>query len=206
VRKEKKKRGFLFVFEGIDGTGKTTQALRLVEELNSAGHDAVYFREPSDSRWGLKIREKAVRADSLTPFEELELFLKDRRENVRKNLEPSVAGGRTVVLDRYYFSTMAYQGAKGIPVEKIKEANEAFAVPPDLVFIFDLKPSEGLSRIGTRGPVNVLFEREDYLKKVREIFLSLKGEMFIRIDASLSLDDISATIRRKVFHFIDEHS
>lgn len=206
VRKKKKKRGFLFVFEGIDGTGKTTQAHRLVEELIGAGFDAVYFREPSDSRWGRMIREKAVKEDSLTPLEELELFQKDRVENVRNNLKPSIAAGRMVVLDRYYFSTMAYQGAKGIPVEEIREANEAFAIPPDMVFIFDLKPSEGLGRIGKRGPVNVLFEREDYLEKVREIFLGLKGEKFIRIDAGRPVDDVAEQIRRKVFYFIQSYS
>ena len=206
VRKQKKSKGYLIVFEGIDGTGKTTQALKLVEALEEAGHRAVYFREPSDSVWGKKIREMAVREDSLTPEEEYALFLNDRRENVRKNLKPSVEKGHIVVLDRYYFSTMAYQGAKGISVEKIKEENEAFALRPDLVLIFDLDPEQGLGRIGDRENRDVLFEREDYLKKVREIFLNLEGDRFIRIDASLPIDTVAARVKEIVFRLLGSSS
>jgi dTMP kinase len=104
-------RGILIVFEGIDGGGKTSQAERLLGILMEKGFDTVYFWEPSDSRWGRIIREKAVQNDSLTPEEELDLFLRDRRENVEMNLKPALAARRVVILDRYYFSTMAYQGS-----------------------------------------------------------------------------------------------
>jgi dTMP kinase len=199
-------KGILIVFEGIDGTGKTTQALKLVDELNKAGHPAVYFREPSDSRWGRKIREKAVVEDSLTPAEELDLFQMDRRENVDKNLKPAVKNGSIVVLDRYYFSTMAYQGAKGFSPEKIRRDNEKFALRPDLIFIFDLDPAVGLDRIAGRGPRDALFEKEDYLEKVRAIFLNLKGDRFIHIDASQSMDFVSVQIKKAVsqhFSYLD---
>lgn len=202
MKESKEKKGILIVFEGIDGTGKTTQALRLVEVLEEAGYQAVYFREPSDSRWGLEIREKAVKEGSLTPEEELELFQNDRRENVEKNLKPAIDSGKIVVLDRYYFSTMAYQGAKGISPEKIRRDNEAFALPPDLVFVFDLDPAVGLGRISDRGRRDALFEREDYLHKVRAVFLSLRGDRFIRIDASHPIETIAARIKRAAVEFI----
>ena len=83
-------KGVLIVLDGIDGTGKTTQAKRLLATLQKKGADAVYFREPSDSQWGLAIKTKAVIADSLTPEEELDLFQKDRVENVEKNLKPAI--------------------------------------------------------------------------------------------------------------------
>jgi dTMP kinase len=202
VRKSEKRSGALFVFEGIDGTGKTTQAMRLVEELGRSGFEAVYFREPSDGRWGRIIREKAMEEDSLTPEEELDLFQKDRRQNVKRNLIPAIGSGKMVVLDRYYFSTMAYQGAKGISPQRIREENETFAPSPDLVFIFDLDPDTGLGRIAQRGARAVLFEREDYLEKVRAIFLGLKGREFIRVDASRSIEEVAALIKKTVFRFL----
>jgi dTMP kinase len=80
------KEGVLIVFEGIDGAGKSTQAEILLNKLDELGYSVVYFREPSDSKWGQEIKRKAQYADSLTPQEELELFQKDREENVKNNL------------------------------------------------------------------------------------------------------------------------
>ncbi|MGD9347860.1 MAG: dTMP kinase, partial [Candidatus Aminicenantes bacterium] len=140
-------RGILIVFEGIDGAGKSTQAEILLKKLQDRGYPVVYYREPSDSKWGQEIKRKAQFADSLTPQEELELFQKDREENVKNNLKPSLEKKKVVVLDRYYFSTMAYQGAKGIDPEYIRRRNEAFAVRPDLVFILDVAAGQGLERI-----------------------------------------------------------
>src|SRR5512136_620436 len=113
-----RRRGLLVVLEGIDGSGKTTQARSLLRRLRNRGYKASFFREPTRGRWGREIKRLAARADSLTPAEELELFVKDRRENVKKNLKPALAGGKVVVLDRYYFSTIAYQGAKGIKTQR----------------------------------------------------------------------------------------
>ncbi|MBE0710800.1 MAG: dTMP kinase, partial [Candidatus Aminicenantes bacterium] len=123
----KLKKGLLVVLEGIDGSGKTTQARSLLRRLRYRGHKAAFFREPTRGRWGREIKRLAARADSLTPAEELELFVKDRRDNVAKNLVPALGAGKVVVLDRYYFSTIAYQGAKGIDMGKIRRMNEAFA-------------------------------------------------------------------------------
>jgi len=193
---KKLKRGVLFVFEGIDGSGKTTQAQILLNKLEEKGFAAVYFREPSLGRWGREIKKKAALADSVTPEEELNLFQKDRRENVKKNLIPSLSAGKVVILDRYYFSTIAYQGAKGIDPEVIRKMNETFAVKPDLVFILDVKPKQGLARIADRGAKDALFEREDYLIHVRRLFLSIKGKNIIHIDASQSQEAIAESIDR----------
>jgi len=178
----KRRRGLLIVFEGIDGSGKTTQARSLVRRLRRRGRKAVFFREPTRGKWGRAIKRMAVRADSLTPNEELDLFVKDRRENVEKNLGPALAAGKTVVLDRYYFSTIAYQGAKGIDPGRIRRLNESFAVPPDLVIFLDVDASAGLGRIGGRKTRDELFEREDYLVRVARIFRGLEGPRFVHID------------------------
>ena len=178
----KRRRGLFIVFEGIDGSGKTTQARNLVRRLRDRGFKASFFREPTRGRWGREIKRLAARAGSMTPEQELDLFVKDRRENVAKNLGPALEAGRIVVLDRYYFSTMAYQGAKGIDVGRIRRMNEAFAVAPDLVIILDVDARDGLARIEGRKRRDELFEREDYLVRVREIFLGLRGPRFLRLD------------------------
>jgi len=188
-------KGILIVFEGIDGSGKSTQAEILLERLQEEDFDAVYFREPSKGKWGRKIKKKALHPDSLSPAEELDLFQKDRRENVEKNLKPALKKKRIVILDRYYYSTIAYQGAKGIDEKLIRRMNEEFVVEPDLVFIFDIDPKKGLERIENRKKKDKLFEREDYLVKVREIFRSFKGEKFVHIDALKSKEEISKEIQ-----------
>ena len=175
-------RGVLVVLEGIDGSGKTTQARSLLRRLRYRGHKAVFFREPTRGKWGRTIKKLAARADSLTPEEELDLFVKDRRENVEKNLRPALESGRVVVLDRYYFSTIAYQGAKGIDTGRIRRMNESFAVRPDLVVVLDVDAGAGLARISGRKTRDELFEREDYLVRVGRIFRSFRGPRFVHLD------------------------
>ena len=198
TRPSGEKRGSLIVLEGIDGSGKSTQARLLVRRLAARGIRTVLFREPTRGKWGRLIREKARQADSLTPEEELDLFVRDRRENVFRNVEPALAAGKTVVLDRYYFSTIAYQGAKGIDPGRIQRLNERFAVRPDLVFIIDIDAESGLARIGSRGRRDELFEREEYLDRVRAIFNGFKGRKFVPIDGGKDIRDISDEILERV--------
>jgi dTMP kinase len=202
LRRQIVERGFLIVIEGIDGAGKSTQAEILMNWLRERGFDVVYFREPSGSRWGREIKRKALDPDSITPEEELELFQKDRKENVEKNLKPALERNKIVVLDRYYFSTIAYQGAKGIDEERIKRMNEEFAVEPDLVFILDIDPQKGLDRIKNRRKKDRLFERADYLARVRQIFRGFKEKKFIHIDARMPKEVISARIEKNVLRLI----
>ncbi|MGD0782390.1 MAG: dTMP kinase [Candidatus Aminicenantales bacterium] len=188
------KKGFLFVIEGIDGAGKSTQARMLLRKLRARGIDAVSLREPTRGRWGREIRTKAKLEGSLTPAQELDLFLRDRKENVEKNIGPNVERGRIVILDRYYFSTVAYQGAKGVDPALIRRLNERFAPQPDLVFILDIPAARGLERIRGRKSRDLLFEREAYLRRVRRIFGSFRGKRFIHLDAGRGKRDLGAEI------------
>lgn len=178
----KRRRGLFIVLEGIDGSGKTTQARALLRRLRRRGRKAAFFREPTRGRWGREIKRLAVRAGSLTPEEELDLFVKDRRENVEKNLRPALAAGKVVVLDRYYFSTIAYQGAKGLDTGRIRRLNESFAVEPDLVIVLDVEAVAGLARIAGRKTRDELFEREDYLERVARLFRGFEGPRIVHID------------------------
>jgi dTMP kinase len=195
-------KGRLVVIEGIDGAGKSTQARRLLRKLRARGVDAVAFWEPTRGRWGRELKRKAKTAGSLTPEEELALFLKDRKENVARNLKPALRAGRVVILDRYYFSTVAYQGAKGLDPGRILRQNERFAPKPSLVFILDLPPDTGLGRISGRRTRDVLFERASYLRRVRAIFRRFKGPRFVHLDARMDREALGREIlertRRKI--------
>lgn len=172
--------GLLVVIEGIDGTGKSTQAKALATWLREQGHDAIASREPTDGPWGRKIRATAA-TGRLSPAEELDYFLCDRREHVAEIIAPALAAGKIVVLDRYYFSTMAYQGSRGVDPGEIRRTNEDFAPVPDLLLILDLDVDTALQRIGSRGDTANEFEQRGSLARCREIFLSLRAEPFVHI-------------------------
>jgi dTMP kinase len=158
----------------------------------------VSFREPTKGRWGRAIKKMAKTAGSLRPEEELDLFVKDRRENVKRNIEPALARKKVVILDRYYFSTIAYQGAKGISPGYIRRLNEKFAVKPDLVFILDIDAGGGLSRIQSRKRKDLLFERERYLRRVRKIFGGFRGRRFVHLDAARPKEELAEEIAARV--------
>ena len=110
---------------------------------------------------------------------------------------------KVIVLDRYYFSTVAYQGARGIDPEEIRRQNETFAVEPDLVFILDVPPEKGLDRIAaSREKMDLHFEQKDYLVKVRAIFQGFEGKNIHHIDASLPEEDVYRDIEKTVFAFL----
>ena len=186
--------GLFIVIEGIDGTGKSTQSKRLAEWFRSRGREVVLSREPTDGPWGKKLRESAT-TGRLSAEEELECFLNDRREHVEMSIKPALAEGKVVILDRYYFSTMAYQGARGFDPAEIRCRNEAFAPQPDLLLILDLNVESAHGRIGARGDTANEFEQRDTLTRCREIFLSLRDEPFACvIDAEPSLNEVTADI------------
>ena len=191
---EQKKRGLLIVVEGIDGTGKSSQVKMLANALRSRGEDVLQDREPSDGPFG-KILRASMTEGRFSPDEELDLFHKDRKQHVDDVILPALKTGTHVVLDRYYFSTMAYQGANGFDVAKLRKTNESFAPAPDILFILDLDVDKALERIGARGDEANEFEQRDSLQFCRDVFLSVKDEPYTRvIDSSKSIETIHAEI------------
>lgn len=190
--------GLFIVIEGIDGTGKSTQARRLAEWFRDAGREVVLSREPTDGPWGTKLRQSAS-TGRLSPADELECFLNDRRQHVTEVIAPALAAGKVVILDRYYFSTMAYQGARGFDPAEIRRGNEEFAPVPDRLLILDLDVDTALSRIGARGDSANEFEKRENLVRCREVFLSLAHEPFARLIATdAGPDEVAARILRAV--------
>ena len=175
------KRGVFIVFEGIDGSGKSTHIKALTNELRSQGQSVLTTSEPSKDRIGNFIRRYAERNDRrLTPETEALLFAADRFEHVMTVIEPALRRGRTVISDRYIHSSIAYQGAGGLDLDWIREMNR-FSPKPDLGILLDILPEFSLQRVDRRKTV---FEVSDYLRKVRAIYLQMveEGEL-VRIDA-----------------------
>lgn len=188
-------KGILIVFEGIDGSGKSTQSRHLYQHLADRGLEVILTREPSDTIWGKKIRELSSKeGNALAPEEEFELFMKDRREHVAEIIQPALDGKKIVITDRYYFSTIAYQGAAGIDIGKIRKANRDMPAP-DMVFYLSIEPEDSIQRIKkNRNSEFTQFEKEDYLKRVKAIFDKFDEPYIHKIDASVSVEDVSKKI------------
>jgi dTMP kinase len=193
-------RGLLIAMEGVDGSGKTTQARMLAEALARRGFNVVLTQEPTRGPHGQKLRDYlAGTARHLTPKAELELFIADRRDHVRLVLGPALAAGRLVITDRYYYSSAAYQGALGLDPQEILAQNEAFAPWPHLVFLLRLPVSQSLARLAAKGAgARQLTEAAAYLERVAAIYESFSGPIFRPLDASQSPEVLHGLILREV--------
>lgn len=185
--------GFLLAIEGIDGAGKSVQARAVATALEARGLEIVLTREPTDGPWGRRIRESAMGV-RMSPEAELEAFLEDRRQHVRELIRPSLDAGRIVITDRYYFSTVAYQGARGFDPEELLRTNEAFAVEPGLLVVLNLSPTEALDRIGVRDGQANAFETLSQLTRTQEIFDGLDKPYLVRFDATRPREELTAEI------------
>lgn len=189
--------GRLIVFEGVDGAGKSTQIRRLDALLRARGATTRLSREPTDGPDGARIRSAAARHERLPPDEELRLFIEDRRAHVRDLILPALAAGQVVLLDRYFPSTVAYQGARGHDADALLDLNRAFAPDPDLLLIFDLPPEVGLARIRDKRQQQADdFEIPDLLRHSRAIFQRLASILpnAHLIDADRDEDAVAAEI------------
>jgi dTMP kinase len=147
-------RGVLITFEGVEGSGKSTQMARLGHRLSRRGLRVEATREPDGTRLGVTVRRLLGRADICPePLAEVLLFMVARRQHVAEKIGPWLAQGRVVLSDRYSDATVAYQGyGRGVDVDVIRELNLRVTggILPDLTLLFDLDPAEGLRRIGRR--------------------------------------------------------
>jgi len=201
-------------FEGIEGSGKTTQVKHVADFLRKKGHDCVITREPGGTPIGEKIRAILLDPASkgMNPLTELLLYTADRVQHVKELLGPSLAAGQTVLCDRYFDATLVYQGyARGLDIELIEQLHKLLlaGLRPDITFLLDLPPETGLSRAwaqinnGNRTGRESRFEKEalSFHEKVRAGYLALarkEPERFRIIDASRDVDEVQQEIL-KVF-------
>jgi dTMP kinase len=181
-----RRRGFFVTFEGIEGSGKTTQIERLADRLRAADEPVLVTREPGGSPLGRRLRTLLLGDDAgpIDPLAEVLLYVADRIQHLREVVDPALAGGTHVLCDRYLDATLAYQGfARGIDLEFIRGLHRRPPLDrrPDRTILLDLDPEIGLDRARRRnGDLGLestegRFEREalDFHGRVRDGYVTL---------------------------------
>ena len=197
------------VFEGIDGAGKTTQIKLLAENLAKLGVNCYITAEPTDMPSGKIIREALSGRLPVTCAEMADMFVRDREihnKDSEKGIDPHLESGVTVISDRYYYSSLAYQGAE-LGYERVAALNldNPGIRTPDICVFLDLTPDKSLERIGKRADTPTeIYENYDYLEKTRRMFFDVferlrkRGENIAIIDASGTPEEIAKMIFDRV--------
>ena len=203
--------GLLIAFEGIDGTGKSTQVNLMKTMLEEMGLKVVIYKEPTnETEAGKKIRASYVEG-RVSLEKELAWFIEDRQWNVSTRVLPAITEGKIVFLDRYFFSTACYQGVrKNGDWKTILEMNREKFPEPDLTVIFDLDPEIARKRIMKSRKESNTFEGLDYLVSVRNLFLEIystdKNGHYLLIDSSQEIADIASKLFVKIYELVKRQS
>ena len=164
-------------FEGIDGSGKSTQAALFHKWLKEEkGRDAILTREPGGWPGGAVLREIVISGSLKHKWSEAYLFLLDRAEHVSAVIQPAIDAGRDVICERYHDSTLAYQiWGRGLPLDIFEELARLSAFPvPDITVLFDISTETAMKRVTSRGnPDSFENEGRSFMEKIREGYISL---------------------------------
>lgn len=196
----KPKRGVFICIEGIDVSGKTTQARRLVRNLKLRGFNAVYTTEPSRGRVGEFVRRYVLdRKRRLSIAVEALLFAADRVDHVENRIKPALENEKILVCDRYIYSTLAYQGATGLSLNWIEQINK-FALSPDLALFLDVPPEVLVNRLNRKRSVMETLKNQ---RKVREMYMRMvKNGRLTLIDGNKSINDVAENVLAVVLDFL----
>jgi len=195
------KRGAFICIEGIDASGKTTQARRLVRNLRLKGINTIYTTEPSSGRVGKLIRRYVLDRKKRVPIAvEALLFAADRVEHVETKIKPALKKGKAVVCDRYVYSTLAYQGAAGLDLNWIEQINR-FALAPDLALFLDVPLEIVVQRL---KPKRSVMETSQNQQRVREVYMRMvkKGRM-VAVDGNKPVENVTDDVLRIVLDFLE---
>ena len=200
------KNGIFITFEGIDGSGKTTQITALIQHLEKVGIPYQLFREPGGTEIGEKIRDILLdkKHDNMLPMTELLLYSASRYQLTKSQIIPALDSGKVVICDRFYDSTTAYQGfGRGIDLDFILRLNAAAtdSLVPDKTFILDISLEERQLRFGNKNLDRLEQEALDFHKRVRDGFLKMamnEPERFIVLEGNRSPEELSNEIWKTV--------
>ena len=201
--------GALITFEGVEGSGKTTQMMRLARWLRRHGRKVELTREPDGTRLGVAVRGLFKRPGiQPKPLVEVFLFMAARQQHVTEKIRPWLDRGRIVLCDRYADATVAYQGyGRGVDLDLIRELNAraTSSVMPDLTLLFDLDPAVGLRRIRGRSLDNFEREKLAFHRRVRDGYLEIlraEPKRLRSIRAARPPDVVEAEVRAIVEEFL----
>ena len=198
-----KKKGFFITFEGIDGSGKSTQIQKLAKFLEDNGFDIIMTREPGGSVGGEEIRNLLLQGevDRWSAETEILLFTAARRDHLERIILPALQDGKIVICDRFTDSTRMYQGMRGPKLRNLVDnlTEEVINCEPDLTIIIDIDPEISLKRAKSRETAEERFEDfgVDLQKQMRKGFIDLSKEFNFRIkvvNGQQSVDDLAKEI------------
>ena len=195
-----KRKGIFICIEGLDGSGKTTHAHRLVRNLQMKGFDAIYTTEPSWGLLGQFIRGTILDQKKRVPMVvEAVLFAVDRVEHFEKDVKPALVLGKVVVSDRCVYSSLAYQGAAGLDLEWIEKINR-FALPSDLTLYIHIPPEDAVNRIRRKKSV---MERLETQRKVEEVYMKFVDDgKLVVIEGDRRKGEVEQNILKVVLDFM----
>lgn len=190
--------GRFIVFEGIDGSGKSSVCEEVGKILAEDGRDVAVTAEPTTDAIGTLIR-KGI--EGISPETEALLFVADRSHHTQQ-IRKWMDDGTTVLCDRYYASTLAYQSApldgRSVDMDWLITLNERITIRPDLTFLMDVSPETGLERVKGRGELS-RFEKVGYLRQVRDNYLEIaKRDGFIVLNAERPIEDTVGDVLRMI--------
>ncbi|MCP4818144.1 MAG: dTMP kinase [Shimia sp.] len=203
--------GRFITFEGIDGSGKSTQARMLADHLTSQGYEVVLTREPGGSQGAEEIRSLVLEGDPdrWSAETEILLFTAARRDHLERTILPALAAGKIVICDRFADSTRMYQGLSRGDLRGVVDQLHALMIgrEPDLTVLIDMDPAEGLSRAKSRQTTEERFEDfgQALQDQMRAGFLALSrefAERFEVIDGKGSLEDVAQRVTAKVMEHL----
>ncbi len=202
--------GRFISFEGIDGSGKSTQARRLAETLRADGTDVVLTREPGGSPGAEEIRALVLQGepDRWSAETELLLFTAARRDHVERTIKPALAAGKTVICDRFADSTRLYQGMTRGDLRSTVDQLHALiiGIEPDLTLIIDMDPAKGHARAKGRQTAEERFEDfgTDFQTRLRAAFLDLAAEFSDRCEV-IDGDAAPDVVAERVLAAVNAH-
>ncbi len=195
--------GLFLAFEGVEGSGKSTQAKRLAEWLEARGVTVVHAREPGSTPLGERIRALVLEeaGPAVPPLSELFLMLAARAAFVEQVVRPALAAGRIVIADRFELSTLAYQGTgRGLPLDQVEASNRIATggLSPDVTILLDLPPEEGARRQAAAAKRPDRMEREagDFHRRVAAGYAAAaeRVEGVARVDAAGTVEEVQARV------------
>ncbi|MDR2699588.1 MAG: dTMP kinase [Nitrososphaerota archaeon] len=192
-------RGVFICIEGLDGSGKSTQAKRLTKKLCEAGYNAVFTAEPSKGKIGHFIRKRLFEHKRLPPTVEALLFAADRIEHVQNTIVPALKENKIVVSDRYVYSSLAYQGSAGLNLDWIETIN-ANAQKPDLAIFIDVAPELVLDRLKRKKSVMENFQTQQCVQEIYQKYVT-QG-LLKRVDGAKSKNGVTEALYTEVICFL----